>query len=185
MRILLDPILSERTSPVLFAGPKRYSPTACTLDELPDVDLVVTSHDHYDHMDSDTLLKLYKKRKRSVHFLVALENAPRIHGFGIGKDAVPEIDWREQALVDAAAVRSVTMTCTPSQHFSGRGILDHGSTLWCSWVMETIHPAPIPVSDGPNEKKLFFAAWLVTQDTDMYPSMRTRTRCLAVLLFER
>ena len=158
LRILFDPVFAERTSPVSFAGPKRYSPTPCTLDELPEVDLVVISHDHYDHMDSDTLLKLYEKRKGSIHFMVALGNSSRLHGFGIGKDAVTELDWWEGAHVDVAGVGSINLTCTPSQHFSGRGVLDHGSTLWCSWVIETIHSACLQGNNESNSsKKLFFA----------------------------
>lgn len=158
LRILFDPVFSERTSPVSFAGPKRYSPTPCTLDEVPDVDLVVISHDHYDHMDSDTLLKLYKKRQGSIHFMVALGNAVRMCGFGIGRGAVTELDWSEGARVDVDGVGSINLTCTPSQHFSGRGVLDHGSTLWCSWVMETIHPAPHQGNTEPIiPRKLFFA----------------------------
>ena len=136
VRVLFDPVFSERTSPVTWAGPKRYSPTPCTLDELPDVDLVVISHDHYDHMDSDTLLKIYARRKGSVHFLVGLGNASRIRGFGISGEDVTELDWWEGVRVDVPRVGSVAMTCTPSQHMSGRGILDHGSTLWSSWVLD-------------------------------------------------
>ncbi len=136
VRVLFDPVFSERTSPVTWFGPKRYSPTPCTLDELPDVDLVVISHDHYDHMDSDTLLKIYTSRKGKVHFLVGLGNASRLRGFGIGGDDVTELDWWEGIRVDVPRLGSVAMTCTPSQHMSGRGIWDHGSTLWCSWILD-------------------------------------------------
>ena len=158
VRVLFDPVFSERTSPVSFAGPKRYTPTPCTLDELPDVDLVVISHDHYDHMDSDTLLKIYVRRKGNVHFLVALGNASRLRGFGIAGEAVTELDWWEGVQVDVPGVGSVAMTCTPAQHFSGRGILDHGSTLWCSWVLDA---GPFSntsaITDYSTHIKIFFA----------------------------
>lgn len=158
VRVLFDPVFSERTSPVSFAGPKRYTPTPCTLDELPDVDLVVISHDHYDHMDSDTLLKCYARRKENVHFLVALGNARRLRGFGIGAEAVTEIDWWEGVQVDVPGVGSVAMTCTPSQHISGRGIMDHGSTLWCSWVLEAGAQGNTSATAGLSpSKKVFFA----------------------------
>lgn len=158
VRVLFDPVFSERTSPVSFAGPKRYSPTPCTLEELPDVDLVVISHDHYDHMDSHTLFQLYTKSNGAIHFLVPLRNASRIRGFGIGGDAVTEFDWWESAHVDVAGVGSITMTCTPSQHLSGRGIFDHGSTLWCSWVLETRLRESVSDTESATDcKKLFFA----------------------------
>ena len=174
LRILLDPVFSERTSPVSWAGPKRYNPTPCTLDELPDVDIVAISHDHYDHMDSDTLLKTFTRRRGHVHFLVGLGSAARLRGFGIANEAVTELDWWEGARIDVVGLGSVSMTCTPSQHFSGRGIFDRGSTLWCSWVLETcpVNADPEPHSNDKNTdtdngkfsnsnnsgtKKLFFA----------------------------
>ena len=145
VRVLCDPVFSERTSPVSWAGPKRYTPTPCTIDDLPEIDVVIISHDHYDHMDSDTLLRIYKRRQASVHFLVGSGNAARLQGFGIDQISITELDWWEAAHIDITGVDRINMTCTPSQHFSGRGILDHGSTLWCSWVLQT------------NSQKLFFA----------------------------
>lgn len=158
VRVLFDPMFSERTSPVTWAGPKRYTPTPCMLDELPDVDLVVISHDHYDHMDSDTLLRMYAIRKGSVHFLVALGNASRLRGFGIGKENVTELDWWESVQVNVQGVGSVGMTCTPSQHFSGRAIWDQGSTLWCSWALDAgVSSSSSATPHLDNSKKVFFA----------------------------
>lgn len=149
MRILFDPVFSERTSPVSFAGPKRYTPTPCALEELPDVDLVVVSHDHYDHMDSDTLYKIFHRRKGNVHFVVPLGNAARLVGFGIARDAVTQLDWWQNIRVDIPGIGNIILTCTPSQHFSGRGLFDQGSTLWSSWVLE---------ADGPRgTKKIYFS----------------------------
>ncbi|MCJ1455156.1 hypothetical protein MMC28_005510 [Mycoblastus sanguinarius] len=156
LRVLFDPVFSERTSPISFAGPKRYTPTPCTLDEVPDIDIIAISHDHYDHMDSDTLLKLWTKRKEDIHFLVGLGNASRIRGFGIGAESVTELDWWEGARVEIPGLGSITMTCTPSQHFSGRGILDRGSTLWCSWVLETANSNSTQ-EDISHSRRLFFA----------------------------
>lgn len=158
VRVLFDPMFSERTSPVTWAGPKRYTPTPCTLDELPAVDLIVISHDHYDHMDSDTLFKIYASRKGDVHFLVALGNASRLRGFGIGREKVTELDWWEAVQVDVPHVGSVFMTCTPSQHFSGRAIWDQGSTLWCSWVMDAgASSNTSATTNSSNSLKVFFA----------------------------
>ena len=158
VRVLFDPVFSERTSPVTWAGPKRYSPTPCTLDELPDVDVVAISHDHYDHMDSDTLMKIYARRKGNVHFLVGLGNAARLRGFGVAGEDVTELDWWEGCQVDVPSVGSIDMTCTPSQHMSGRGIWDHGSTLWCSWVLDAgkVNSALTETSSRASEK-VFFA----------------------------
>ena len=158
VRVLFDPVFSERTSPVTWAGPKRYTPTPCGLDELPDVDLVVISHDHYDHMDSDSLMKIYASRKRNVHFLVALGNSSRLRGFGIGGEDVTELDWWEGVRVDVPRIGSVTMTCTPSQHFSGRGIWDQASTLWCSWALNAAASINTEATTQPNTAgKVFFA----------------------------
>ena len=158
VRVLFDPVFSERTSPVTWAGPKRYTPTPCRLDELPDVDLVVISHDHYDHMDSDSLLKIHAKRKGDVHFLVALGNASRLRGFGIGSEDVTELDWWEGVRAEVPRIGYVTMTCTPSQHFSGRGIWDQGSTLWCSWALDAGSSNNTTATTHPSTaEKLFFA----------------------------
>ena len=157
VRVLFDPVFSERTSPVTWAGPKRYTPTPCTLDELPDIDLVVISHDHYDHMDSDTLSRIRARNKGNPHFLVALGNAARLHGFGIGKDEVTELDWWEGVRVDVPRVGSIAMTCTPSQHMSGRGIWDQGSTLWCSWVLDAHTFDDLLATRHLTSERVFFA----------------------------
>ena len=149
VRILFDPVFSERTSPVSFAGPKRYTPTPCALEALPDVDVVVISHDHYDHMDSDTLYKIFQRRKGNVHFVVPLGNAARLVGFGIAQDAVTQLDWWQTIHVNVLNIGKITLTCTPSQHFSGRGVFDQGSTLWSSWVLEAAGPA--------GTKKVYFS----------------------------
>lgn len=158
VRILFDPVFSERTSPVSFAGPKRYTPAPCGLDELPEVDVVAISHDHYDHMDSDTLIKVYNGRKGSIHFLVGLGNASRLRSFGLDGNSITELDWWEGARLDVAGIGSITMTCTPTQHFSGRGLFDRGSTLWCSWVLEAhCTHQPSNYEKSVVTRKVFFA----------------------------
>ncbi|MCJ1391386.1 hypothetical protein MMC18_004250 [Xylographa bjoerkii] len=163
VRALFDPVWSERTSPVTFAGPKRYTPPPCPLSEIPDVDLVVISHNHYDHLDVDTILALYRRRSGHIHFFCALGNASWFVGAGIPRDAVTELDWWHGVRVDVPGAGSIHLTCTPSQHFSGRSLWYlPGSTLWCSWVLEEVPPsatdaalpAPTPASIS---RKLFFA----------------------------
>ena len=155
VRVLFDPVFSERTSPVSFAGPKRYIQKPCEIDDLPDIDIIAISHDHYDHMDSDTLLKIHKKQKRNVHFLVGLGNAARLRGFGISVDLVTELDWWHGVHIEIEGVGTANLYCTPTQHISGRGLFDRCSTLWCSWVLET---SPQSSDDeGSSTKKVFFA----------------------------
>ncbi|KAL8946885.1 MAG: hypothetical protein Q9222_006777, partial [Ikaeria aurantiellina] len=165
IRILFDPVFSERTSPVSWAGPKRFTPTPCALDEVPEVDLVVLSHDHYDHMDSDTLFKIHRRRQSGVHFLVPLGNASRLVGMGIPQSCITQLDWWQgiratvPGLGGDAAAAALELTCTPSQHGSGRGLLDQGSTLWSSWVLQTCSSTSPNNNNGDdvNKKTLFFA----------------------------
>lgn len=160
IRILFDTVFSERTSPVTWAGPKRYTPAPCTLEELPNVDLVAISHDHYDHLDFETIKAVYERSKKlgtPIHFLAGLGakhwylNA----GLGITSDEVTECDWWDSLHVTLEGVGEITITCTPTQHFSGRSLLDHGKTLWCSWVVE----------DLAANKKLYFAGDTAYQAT--------------------
>ncbi|SLM40426.1 N-acyl-phosphatidylethanolamine-hydrolysing phospholipase D [Lasallia pustulata] len=160
VRILFDPLFSERTSPVSWAGPKRYTPTPCTLAEVPEVDLVAISHDHYDHLDAETLRAIYARRKGKIHFLVPLGNAARLHGMGIASEDVTQLDWWEGVQVEVPSVGNLRLTCTPAQHISGRALWDRMSTLWGSWVLEcgdTSSATPIPEPGSTSPLKLFFA----------------------------
>lgn len=137
IRILCDPVFSERTSPSQWIGPKRYSPPPCTLDELPDVDAICISHNHYDHLDHATVQHIYDKRRGQIHFFTSLGNK---HWFtqhvGCAQDEVTESDWWESYHLNIEGLGDVKLTCCPIQHGSGRSLLDQGSTLWCSWVIE-------------------------------------------------
>ena len=135
----------------------RYTPTPCALQEIPEVDLVLLSHNHYDHTDADTLREVHRMRQGNVRFLCALGNAAFLHGLGIGSEQVVELDWWDSRTLDVPGVGTVRLTCTPSQHFSGRSIFDAGCTLWCSWVVEELEaqsPTENPKTEG---KKVFFA----------------------------
>ncbi|KAJ9628576.1 hypothetical protein H2203_002477 [Taxawa tesnikishii (nom. ined.)] len=154
VRVLFDPVFSERTSPVGWAGPKRYTPTPCTLDDLPEVDLVVISHNHYDHLDLATIKHVYEKQRQAgkqVHFVAGLGNKAWILSSlpGITSAEVTECDWWQSQNVDVEGIGSIQLTCTPTQHFSGRTLWDSGKTLWCSWVVQDLHPT--------NPKKLYFS----------------------------
>jgi len=119
VRVLFDPVFSERTSPSSWFGPKRYSPTPCALDELPQVDAICISHNHYDHLDYDTITHL--KSRGRIHFFAALGNKSwfkqQIH---CTDDEVTELDWWESCDVAVDGIGSITLSCTPAQHTSGR-----------------------------------------------------------------
>lgn len=152
VRILCDPVFSERTSPVQFFGPKRYTPTPCSLAELPDVDVVIISHNHYDHLDHATIMHLHAQRKGQTHFFCALGNAAWFHRCGIPANEVTELDWWDGVDVDVGGVGRIALTCTPCQHSSGRSGWDRGSALWCSWALQEV------VAEGSQTAhKLYFA----------------------------
>ena len=125
--ILFDPVFSKRTSPVSFAGPKRFSETPCKIDELPEIGILIVSHDHYDHLDKSSIKKLDSKVKR---FIVPLGVERRLQSFGVKKEKITNMAWWEEVTFDG-----LTIGCTPSRHFSGRKLIDNFTTLWASWVI--------------------------------------------------
>ncbi|KAF1833050.1 Metallo-hydrolase/oxidoreductase [Decorospora gaudefroyi] len=151
MNILLDPVWSDRVGPYGMVGPVRFTPPPCTIDELPEIDAVCISHDHYDHLDADTLRKLNAKQKGDVRFFCALGVKSVLTGLGadIHADQVEEMDWWDGVTVTKQGTGSVDIVCTPAQHRSGRAPWNIDGTLWCSWVIKE--------SAEPGGKKLFFA----------------------------
>lgn len=127
-RVLTDPVFGKRASPLSFMGPKRFHPTPVALSELPPLDAVLLSHDHYDHLCRDTMRALARLR---VPIVTALGVGAHLERFGVDPTCVTELDWGEHA--DAGGV---TFRATPSQHFSGRRLGDRNRTLWASWVLE-------------------------------------------------
>jgi L-ascorbate metabolism protein UlaG (beta-lactamase superfamily) len=128
-RILTDPVFGERASPVSFAGPKRFHPVPVRVENLPKLDLIVLSHDHYDHLCKDTFAQLAKRREPVV---TSLGVGAALEAFGVDPACITELDWWESYERDGLKV-----TATPSQHFSGRGPTLTDRTLWSSWVMQT------------------------------------------------
>ncbi|NBW81844.1 hypothetical protein EBR21_08825 [bacterium] len=125
-RFLTDPVWGERASPVSFAGPKRFFPAPLPLSEMPKLDAVVLSHDHYDHYCLETIQFL---AKTEVPFIVPLGVADRLEEHGIHHSRVREFDWWEEVQIG-----SVKLACVPARHFSGRTLLDRNTTLWCGWA---------------------------------------------------
>jgi L-ascorbate metabolism protein UlaG (beta-lactamase superfamily) len=126
-RVLTDPMWSERASPLTFVGPKRFYPPPLPLAELPTVDAVVISHDHYDHLDMRTVQAL---AARGARWVVPLGIGAHLRAWGVAERDVTELDWWE-----AAHVGGLTLTATPSRHFSGRGLGDQDRTLWAGWAI--------------------------------------------------
>ena len=124
LNILTDPIFSERCSPLQFMGPRRYTPAPLKVDELPPIDFVLISHNHYDHLDGSTVSAL----GNNVHWLVPLGLDTWFHQRGIQE--VTAMDWW-----DSVSWGSHTFVCTPAQHFSSRSFTDRNKTLWSSWTI--------------------------------------------------
>ena len=125
-RLLTDPVWSERCSPFQTVGPTRLHPPPLDLEALPALDAVVISHDHYDHLDMDTVRML--ERTQRALFITALGVGAHLRRWGIPAKRIIELDWNSSHTID-----DLTLTCTPARHFSGR-FLSRNNTLWSSWV---------------------------------------------------
>ncbi len=124
---LTDPTWSDTASPVSFAGPRRYVPPGVALEDLPPIDFVVVSHNHYDHLDVATLRAL-AQRDPHTRFLVPLGNGDLLRRNGI--DDVGELDWGE-----SEEIAGVRVHCLPARHWSKRGLRDDNRALWSSWAV--------------------------------------------------
>jgi L-ascorbate metabolism protein UlaG (beta-lactamase superfamily) len=125
---LIDPVFGERASPFSFAGPKRFHAPPLALQQLPPIEGVILSHDHYDHLDVPTIQHLAQRAQR---YFVPLGVKARLVEMGVPAERVQEFDWWQ-----GASHAGVQITATPAQHFSGRTLADRNTTLWASWVIE-------------------------------------------------
>ncbi|WP_325096758.1 MBL fold metallo-hydrolase [Mycolicibacterium vinylchloridicum] len=126
-RVLTDPVWSDRCSPSRTVGPARLHPVPAPLEALPALDAVVISHDHYDHLDMDTVLAL--ARTQRAPFVVPLGVGAHLRQWRIPPERIIELDWNEQARIG-----DLRLVCTPARHFSGR-FLSRNTTLWSSWAI--------------------------------------------------
>ncbi len=134
LNILTDPVYAERVSPVTFAGPKRVHRPGIAFNDLPAIDVVLVSHNHYDHLDIKTLIQLEKKFKPL--FLTSLGNEKLLRKNGLSQ--VEEFDWWETSTVAVANNKSnLRIHFVPAQHFSSRGLHDRNRTLWGGFVIES------------------------------------------------
>lgn len=128
MNILIDPMFSEYASPVQLVGSKRFSTPLVSLDELPDIDVVLISHDHYDHLDYNTIMDIDDK---VTSYVVPLGVENHLERWGIASDRIQNMAWWEEI-----EVNGLTIGCTPAKHYSGRSLTDQYATLWASWVLK-------------------------------------------------
>jgi L-ascorbate metabolism protein UlaG (beta-lactamase superfamily) len=127
-KILADPVFERRIS--LF-GPTRFNgDVPLDIQQVPNVDAVIISHDHYDHLNKYTVQRLIKKSNK---FIVPLKVSGLLVGWGVPRDKIVELAWWQEYRLD----QKLMVAATPAQHFSGRGITDRNKTLWASWVIKT------------------------------------------------
>lgn len=141
LNILTDPQFSDRASPFTWAGPKRVAPPGLQMEDLPEIDAVIISHNHYDSLDLASVIALAKhNRLRKITFLVPLGMKAWFDNLNLDSIEVIELDWS-----DSHIVKGVKFTAEPAQHWSKRTLLDTFEQLWASWVIEA------------NENRIFFA----------------------------
>lgn len=145
-RVLTDPVWGPRTAPSSYIGPKRFHPMPLALEELPQIDAVVISHDHYDHLDFPTIQKL---AETDIPFFVPLGVGAHLAYWGVAEERITEMDWWQEATLD-----DVRLVLTPARHFSGRG-LKRDQTLWGGWAVV-----------GPKHRVYF------SGDSGMFPGFK-------------
>ena len=126
-RILIDPVFSKYASPIPGIV-KRFQPPVYDVKNIHDVDVVLISHDHNDHLDYETIKKL---KKRNLKFIVPLGVGAHLRYWGVDEKKITELDWWENV-----SIQGLIFTAAPAQHFAGRGLFNENSTLWASWVVQ-------------------------------------------------
>ena len=153
VNILFDPVWSERASPVSFLGPKRESAPGVDFNALPPIDLVLLSHDHYDHLDHATVRRIVGDHP-TAEWIAPLETGAWLRSRGA--KVIAALDWWQ-----SVHSRGLDITCTPAQHFSGRWVSNRNATLWCGWSIRS------------GERAAFFAG-----DTGRHPEFGAIARKL-------
>ena len=134
IRLLADPVWDKRASPYSWAGPKRFFAPTLALDELPSLDVVLISHDHFDHLGEKTIHQLAQRKTR---WITSLGVGQTLRKFGVPQASITELDWTESATVKSAhSDAELTVTALPARHFSGRSLFNRFETLWSSFVLK-------------------------------------------------
>lgn len=131
--ILTDPIFSQRVSMVQWAGPKRFFAPPLSMAELPKLDAILLSHDHYDHLDKDAVLQL---QERTPLFVCSMGVGALLQKWGIPATKIHEMQWMDSFAIPSASATPLTITALPARHFSGRGF-KRFEALWSSFVLKT------------------------------------------------
>ena len=129
INVITDPVFSQRASPVQWAGPRRIMDPAISIAALPPVDVVLLSHNHYDHCDMPAIRWIAKTQPRTT-WIVPVGLAAYIRRWGVRE--IIELDWWQEA-----AINGIRLTATPARHFSARGLLDRNKSLWCGFSLES------------------------------------------------
>lgn len=145
-RVLIDPVWTQRIGPSPLVGQRRFFDPPLAFEELPEIDVVLISHDHYDHLDHPTVLRL---AQTGAAFVVPLGVGAHLEAWGIAAERITELDWWEERRIG-----ELTFAATPARHFSGRGVLDLEQTLWAGWALI-----------GPRHR-VFYSG-----DTAMFPGL--------------
>ncbi len=128
-KILIDPMLGNIPSPVSFMANKRFNPNLpIAIEQLPQIDAIIISHDHYDHLDYGSVTAL---KEKANHFYVPLGVGAHLEGWGVLATNITELEWWDSVNLD-----NISLTAAPARHFSGRGLGDANSTLWASWIIK-------------------------------------------------
>ena len=126
-RFLIDPVFSERVSPIRHVGPRRMHPVPGSIADIPSIDAVLVSHDHYDHLDQPSIVRLEETHR--PHYVVPLGVNAHLLAWGVPEQRITALDWR-----DETEVAGIRLTCTEARHNSGRGLVD-SQTLWAGWAL--------------------------------------------------
>lgn len=148
--VLFDPVFSRRCSPTQMFGSIRYQPAPATVPELPEVDIIVISHNHYDHQDNITLAELYEHYyARPPLLFIPLNNTHNLPS-SIPRDRIIEMDWWEERDVQVQGKGNIKITCTPAQHMTARGLFDRYKSLWASWAIKHVPSQPEEAASAPS-----------------------------------
>ncbi|ODN75398.1 hypothetical protein L202_06555 [Cryptococcus amylolentus CBS 6039] len=155
VRVLFDPVLGGGMA-FLGMGPKRESLSPCEIEDIPEIDMIAISHNHYDHLDIPTLTTLLQTQK-SKHgsqpsLFIPLNNRHTVSGLPLADERIFELDWWEGRDFEVEGVGRARLVCAPSQHFSARYPWDRNRALWASWALQEL-----PSSPNRNPAKLWFA----------------------------
>ena len=134
VRLLIDPVWDERAAPVQWFGPKRFFAPTLELKALPELDAVLISHDHYDHLGKGTVQALAAQRP-GLRWVTSLGVGMELQAFGVARERITELDWTESVAVTGQGGKTLKVTSVPSRHFSGRSVSNRNETLWAAFVL--------------------------------------------------